>query len=111
MKKILVGFFLSALLVTSASAQFAGPSAVTTVEQTQTMRLGRDVTLEGFVVERLREDYYTFRDDTGEIRAEIERRLWRNRRVTSKTPVRLTGEIERDVRGRYISVDRLQILE
>ena len=52
MKKILVGFFLSALLVTSASAQFAGPSAVTTVEQTQTMRLGRDVTLEGFVVER-----------------------------------------------------------
>jgi uncharacterized protein (TIGR00156 family) len=114
MKKILAAFFLSVFFVTSASAQFAGPSKarhLTTVEQAQAARRGQDVTLEGFVVKHLRGNYYMFRDATGEMRAEIDRHLWRNRRVTSETPVRLIGEIDRDVRELYIDVDRLEILE
>lgn len=114
MKKILAAFFLSAFLATGASAQFAGPSKagrLTTVEQAQTARRGQDVTLEGFVVKHLRGSYYMFRDATGEMRAEINRHIWRNRKVTSETPVRLIGEIDRDVRELYIDVDRLEILE
>jgi uncharacterized protein (TIGR00156 family) len=114
MKKILAAFFLSAFLATSASAQFVGPSKarhLTTVEQAQTARRGQDVILEGFVVKHLRGNYYLFRDATGEMRAEIDRHLWRNRRVTSETPVRLIGEVDRDVRELYIDVDRLEILE
>ena len=113
MKKILAAFFLSAF-ATNASAQFVGPSKarhLTTVEQAQAARRGQDVTLEGFVVKHLRGNYYMFRDETGEMRAEIDRHLWRNRRVTSETPVRLIGEIDRDVRELYIDVDRLEILE
>jgi uncharacterized protein (TIGR00156 family) len=107
MKKIPAIFFLSAFLSTSASAQFVGPSSsryLTTVEQARTARRGQDVTLEGFVVKHLRRNYYMFRDATGEMRAEIDRHLWRNRRVTSETPVRLIGEIDRDVRELYIEV-------
>jgi uncharacterized protein (TIGR00156 family) len=114
MKRILVMLFLSAFLATSASAQFVGPSSsrhLTTVEQAQTARRGQDITLEGFVVKHLRGNYYMFRDATGEIRAEINRHLWRNRKVTSKTLVRLIGEVDRDVRELYIDVDRLEILE
>ncbi len=114
MKRILVMLFLSAFLATSAPAQFVGPSRsghLTTVEQAQTARRGQDITLEGFVVKHLRGNYYMFRDATGEMRAEINRHLWRDRKVTSKTPVRLIGEVDRDVRELYIDVDRLEILE
>ncbi|BCH32020.1 hypothetical protein MesoLjLc_39500 [Mesorhizobium sp. L-8-10] len=114
MKKILVMFFLSALLASSASAQFAGPSIsqqITTVEQALTARRGQDVTVKGFVVKHLRDRYYLFRDATGEIRVKVERLRWRDRRVTSKTPVRLTGRIDRDFRELYINVGRVDVLK
>ena len=114
MKTILATFFLSAFLMTSASAQFVGPSGsrqITTVEQALTARRGQDVTLEGFVVKHLRERYYLFRDTTGEMRVKIDRHRWRNRRVTSKTPVQLIGRIDREVRELYINVGSLEVLE
>jgi uncharacterized protein (TIGR00156 family) len=82
MKKIFAIFFLSAFLATSVSAQFVGPSSsrhLTTVAQVQTARRGQDITLEGFVVKHLRGNYYMFRDATGEMRAEIDRHVWRDR--------------------------------
>ncbi len=100
-KRILVMLFLSAFLVTSASTQFTGPSRsqqITTVDQALMARRGQDVILNGFVVKHLRERYYLFRDATGEIRVRIDRLHWRDRRVTSKTSVRLTGRTDRDFR-------------
>jgi uncharacterized protein (TIGR00156 family) len=114
MKRIHVMLFLSAFLVTSASAQFTGPSRsqqITTVEQALMARRGHDVTLKGYVVEHLRDRYYLFRDATGEIRVRIDRLRWPNRRVTSKTPVQLTGRIDRDFRELYVNVGRLDVRE
>jgi uncharacterized protein (TIGR00156 family) len=114
MKRILVALFLSAFLATSASAQFVGPSRskqLSTIEQARTARRGQDVTLEGYVVKHLRGTYYIFRDATGEMRTEINRHLWRNRKVTSKTPVRLIGKVDRDVRELYVRAVRLEIPE
>jgi uncharacterized protein (TIGR00156 family) len=114
MKRILVALFLSAFLATSASAQFVGPSRAkqfSTIEQARTARRGQDVTLEGYVFKHLRGTYYIFRDATGEMRTEINRHLWRNRKVTSKTPVRLIGKVDRDVRELYVRAVRLEIPE
>src|SRR5262245_23794997 len=114
MKNTLAMLFLAVFLVTSASAQFVGPSRygrVTTVEQAQTARRGQGATLKGFVVEHLHGNYYLFRDASGEMRVEINRHVWRNRKVTSKTPVQLIGKVDRDVREHYVDVDRLQIVE
>lgn len=114
MMKILVMLFLSAFLVNSASAQFAGPSKhqqITTVEQARMGRRGQDVALDGFVVKHLRDRYYQFHDATGEIRVRIDRLLWQGRRVTSKTPLRLTGRIDRDFRELYVNVRRLEFLD
>lgn len=102
------------LSMTAAQAQFAGPNSsrtVTNVEQAKTARLGRDVSLTGNIVERIWEDYYLFRDGTGQIRVEIERHLWRGRQVDANRKVRLLGDVSRGWRGRYISVDRLQVLD
>lgn len=107
---------LAVLLVLPASAalaQFTGPSnaaSTTTVAGAHEVRLGRDVTLDGHVVEHLREDYYTFRDATGDIRVEIDRGTWKGREVGPSDKVRITGEVERDWRGRYIDVERLDVL-
>jgi uncharacterized protein (TIGR00156 family) len=114
MNRLVVTLFLSAFVATSAYGQFVGPSSsrhLKTVEQAQTARRGQDVTLDGFVVKHLRGTYYTFRDTTGEMRAEINRHLWRNRKVTSKTPVRLIGKVDRDVRELYVRAVRLEIAE
>jgi uncharacterized protein (TIGR00156 family) len=114
MIKILMMLFLSVFLVNSASAQFAGPSRyqqITTVKEAQTGRRGQDVILRGSVVKHLRERYYLFRDATGEIRVRIDRLLWRGRKVTSKTPIQLTGRIDRDFRELYVNVGRLEFLD
>jgi uncharacterized protein (TIGR00156 family) len=103
---------LMVLLTGPAQAQFSGPSQkiTTTVQQANTTRLGREISLEGFIVKHLRGEYYLFRDATGEIRVEIERPIWRGRKVNPKTKVRIQGDVDRDLRGRYISVERLQVL-
>lgn len=102
-----------ALLATASVAQFVGPEATggaQTVAEVANTRLGRYVTLDGHIVEHLREEYYTFRDDTGEIRVEIEPDVWRGREVTPETPVRILGEVDRGVFGRYVWVKTLDVL-
>jgi uncharacterized protein (TIGR00156 family) len=115
MKKSLatLAFCLSFLLAATAMAQFTGPSAnpqPSTVAQAGDARVGSNVTLEGNVVGHLRDEYYTFRDASGEIRVEIDRRTWNGREVGPADKVRISGEIERDWRGRYIDVERLDVL-
>ncbi|MBL8581889.1 MAG: NirD/YgiW/YdeI family stress tolerance protein [Rhizobiaceae bacterium] len=98
----------------AAQAQFTesnNPRVVTTVEQAHRARIGRDVSLTGHIKSQIRRDQYLFRDKTGEIRVEIDREVWRGRNVTPNTRVRLTGDVELDIRGRHISVERLRILE
>lgn len=101
------------LLSGGAFAQFTGPSSSaspSTVAGVADARLGSDVTLTGFVVEHQRDDYYTFRDDSGDIRVEIDRRTWGGRKVGPTDKVRITGEVERGWRGRYIDVETLEVL-
>ena len=103
------------LAATAASAQFTGPTSnpraqTTTVAQVGNARAGSYVTLTGNIIAHQREDYYTFRDATGEIRVEIEREDFAGRKITPETNVRITGEIERGFAGRYIDVDTLEVL-
>jgi uncharacterized protein (TIGR00156 family) len=114
MRRLLAATLACSLPMTPAWAQFVGPSAQggdITVAQAQEVRIGRDVTLTGNIVAHQRGDYYVFQDATGQMRAEIERPIWRGREVTPSTPVRLLAEVDRGFRGRYLSVDRLDILE
>lgn len=110
-----VGSFLLTLFVSmTANAQFRGPSGqsgVTTVAAAQDARLGSYVTLKGNIVSHLRGEYYKFRDATGEIRVEVSRGIWRGREVTPTTSVRIMGEVDRGWSGRYIDVERLEILK
>ena len=86
-----------AFLAIPAAAQFRGPSLS-----------GNAVT--GQVLNHTRHDSYTFGDATGRIRVEIGANLWRGRLVTPKTRVRLTAEVALGRYGRFLMVDRLEIV-
>jgi uncharacterized protein (TIGR00156 family) len=111
--KILVSLILG-LLTLSAWAQFTGPGATgreTTVAQVAEARLGSYVTVVGHIVAHQREEYFTFRDGTGEMRVEIESSVWQNRKIGPETKVRLLGEIDSGVAGRYLWVKSLQVVD
>lgn len=108
--------FAIALSWSPVHAQFIiGPSqggAGTTVAQANDARLGSSVTLTGHISAHIRENYYTFRDTTGEIRVEIEDGLWQGRKVGSEDTIRLVAEVDRDpIRGRYLWVESLAVVD
>lgn len=108
-----LGAVLLSVFVTGAMAQFTGPSAAgrsTTVAQISQARLGSYVTVTGQVVNHQRQNYFTFRDATGDIRVEIEDSVWQGRKVAPETKVRLLGEVSRGLSGRYLWVKTLDLV-
>lgn len=116
MRKSLPALLLgAALLGGPASAQFVGPAAggpAMTVADAAAARAGVYLTLEGAIASHLREDYYLFRDSTGEIRVEIEPEVFAGRRVTPETRLRLLGEVDRNSAGlTYVWVKSMTVLD
>jgi uncharacterized protein (TIGR00156 family) len=109
---LLVGFLL---LSSTSFAQFTGPSStgrISTVTEARNAPVDTYVTVTGNIVAHLREDYYTFRDQTGEVRVEIEPGVWRNRKIGPDTKVRLVAEVDRNAAGTiYLWVESLQIVD
>lgn len=103
------------LLTSNAWAQFTGPAAAgstSTVAQVQDARINSYVVVTGNIVNHLREDYYTFRDSTGDIRVEIPETVWKNRQVGADTKVRLRAEVDMKLTtARYLWVQSLEIVE
>jgi len=109
--KIMISVIL-VIMTLSVSAQFTGPSAKgnkTTVSQIADARLGTYITVLGNITSHLREDYYTFKDETGEIRVEIESSVWQSREIGAETKVRLLGEIDTGLTGRYLWIKSLEL--
>jgi uncharacterized protein (TIGR00156 family) len=115
--KVLVSLFLSlflSLLTSNAWAQFTGPGTTgreITVTQVAEARLGSYVTVTGNIVAHQRQDYFTFRDGTGEIRVEIDSSVWQNRKIDPETKVRLLAEIGSGPAGQYLWVKSLQVVD
>jgi uncharacterized protein (TIGR00156 family) len=115
MKLILVSAILLFLMPSLVSAQFTGPVVdreELTVEKAQEAMVGTYATVTGRIINQLREDYYTFQDETGEIRIEVSPALWNNRQVTPQMMVRLSVEVDSNIFGRrYLWVESIEILE
>ena len=94
-------------------AQFTGPvvdRAELSVDEVREARVGTYAIVTGQIINQIREDYYTFQDDTGEIRVEISPELWENRPVNPQTTVRLFVEVDMNMFGRrYLWVESIEI--
>lgn len=102
--------------VFAAQGGFNGPSATATQTQTQTQQGGfvdnnanlttaakvkdlKDdswVKLRGNITERLSDDRYTFRDETGTVVVEIDNKRWNGVTVGPQDKVELQGKIDKD---------------
>lgn len=92
---------ISLLLVSSMSrAQFvSNESQLHNVQQIKDRAIrysftDKNVTLQGYLVEHIREDYYLFKDDSGTIRVEIYPSLMPSTPFTQNSRVTITGEVD-----------------
>lgn len=115
MRKLVIAAALMCSLGTAdADAQFTGPSATGragSVAEAMRARPGSYIVVTGTIVSHLREEYYSFRDASGEIRVEIPHETWRGRRVSPATTVRLLAEVDLGIAGRYLWVKSLEVVD
>ena len=102
--------------VFAAQGGFNGPSATATQTQTQTQQGGfvdnnanlttaakvkdlKDdawVKLRGNITQRLSDDRYTFRDETGTVNVEIDHKRWNGVTVTPQDKVEIQGKVDKE---------------
>jgi uncharacterized protein (TIGR00156 family) len=102
------------LLATCVYAGFKGPGAIPKVETVQSISNLHDdsnVTLEGCLVKKIKEEHYLFKDDTGEIEIEIDDEDFRGQQVTPQTRIRIIGEVDKDNNTITIDADYLEVLK
>lgn len=127
-RSLLVTSALSCVLVAGAQAQgytgpssspnaarqgYAGPSTVpvTTVKSlTETGQDDQDAVLRGRIVSHDGGDHYTFEDETGRMKVDIDdKRFPAGVRIDEKTLVELEGELDRDRHGVEFDVDHIRV--
>ncbi|MBW8035897.1 MAG: NirD/YgiW/YdeI family stress tolerance protein [Planctomycetes bacterium] len=69
---------------------------ITTIADAKELPDDTEVTLKGYVVEKLRDEYYLFRDDTDQIELEIKKHHWKDREMDPGQLVHIHGEVDRD---------------
>ncbi|WP_017937622.1 NirD/YgiW/YdeI family stress tolerance protein [Zestomonas thermotolerans] len=97
-----------------AAGGYTGPSntpQVTTVAAALEAPDDTPVVLTGQIVKRLKGDKYEFKDATGTIQVEIDDDDWPPQQISESATVKLTGEVERDLTGREIDVDIVELVQ
>ena len=85
------------------------PRTVQAARNTSIFADGMYVTLTGVITESLGNEWYTFRDNTGKIKIEIDNDDWYGLNVTPNVTVVINGEIEKGIFGTSIEVERIYL--
>ena len=112
-------FFLTAFFsvaVLYGQEGFTGPGSTTNTRQYRTVTVAEAknlpydtrVVLTGNIVQSLGDEKYAFKDDTGEITIEIDRKIWRGLSVGVADTVEITGKVEVKRNRVEIEVKRLR---
>ena len=115
MKK-LIALTATLALSTSAFAGFQGNSSnsgsssaqnVSTVAQAKKAYDDTYVSLSGYIVNKVGDEKYTFKDSTGQIRVEIDDDIWNGLQASPKTKVKIYGQVDKDDGKIEIDVKRI----
>lgn len=82
-------------------------SRIATVARAKRANEDTYVTLQGYIIEKIGKEKYTFKDKTGSIRVEIDEDIWRGLTVTPKTKVTIYGKVDNDDGRVEIDVKRI----
>ena len=98
-----------ALPLSPAFAQYAGPSSVPAMTVKQLLDTGKDdqhATLRGFIVSHDGGEHYTFADDTGRMKVEIDAKHFPpGVKIDDKVRVEISGEFDKDLVGNKAELD------
>ena len=72
---------------------FTGQSQVVTVAQAQTFNHKTPVIVRGTIVRAVGNDWYVFRDSSGEISVKIKQKAWHGQQIGSSDTVEISGQI------------------
>jgi uncharacterized protein (TIGR00156 family) len=105
-----------ALCASLAFAQYVGPSATPTYKTiAEVLKNPVDdapVVLTGHIVKKLSKEKYTFTDLSGEIRIDVDQKLFPATPISEKTKVQIRGEVEKDfMHSPEIDADSLSIVD
>ncbi|MBM3116950.1 YgiW/YdeI family stress tolerance OB fold protein [Jeongeupia naejangsanensis] len=105
---------LSGLWLASAQAGYNGPGSEATDVDTAAAALQAPdktaVSLEGYILRKLKGDRYEFRDKSGAIGIDIDEEQWPKEAVNDRTKVRVIGDIDRALSCIGVSVQSLEIV-
>lgn len=115
MKKSCLAVLLGLVAIT-AHAQtggFNGPDGRELVSALKAQELAddTDVRLEGFIVQKIGDEEYEFKDDTGTLIVEIDDDDWHGIEVSPADKVQLTGEVDKERSGNTIDVDSIRLVQ
>jgi len=100
---------LALSLPMASQAQYAGPSTVPAMTVKQLLDTGKDdqhATLRGFIVSHEGGEHYTFADDTGRMKVEIDAKYFpAGVKIDDKLRVEITGEFDKDLVGNKVELD------
>ena len=83
-------------------------TAVVTVKEAQLLNDDTYVSLRGQITDRLTDDEYTFKDETGTMVVEIDNDKWCSRSFRLNENLELTGEIEKKSNSVKLDVDLIR---
>ena len=115
---LILACFLFATAI--ASAQYQGPKSKdrqytvkeVRVNAAQLDRIDALVRVRGFIINQLNEESYQFKDMTGLIQVDIDRRILPTRPFSDKTEVILIGEVDYDLlEGTEIIVEQFLFVD
>ena len=113
MKSPLLALLVTPLLIGTAQASsYTGPGAAL-ADSAATAGQAADetpVVLQGHLLKRLKGDTYEFRDASGSLQVEIDDDAWPLQTIDATTRVRLSGEVDRELFGREIEIEHIEVL-
>ncbi|CAI2465428.1 YgiW/YdeI family stress tolerance OB fold protein [Serratia plymuthica] len=96
---------------TAPQGGFSGPSAaLTTVDKVKSMSDDIWVMLQGNIEQRVGDDTYTFRDASGTLTVEIDKKRWNGQTITPKDKVQLEGKVDKDWSSVEVDVKNIKKL-
>ena len=92
---------------------FIGPSSVNvvSVEEAKNMKDDQHVILRGYIEKHLGGEHNLFKDDSGSIKVDIDKKRWQGLTVTPQDYIEIKGEVDKHLNSVEIDVDSLQKIQ
>lgn len=91
---------------------FIGPDgSVTTAAKAKEMKDDSWVILHGTIDQRIGDEDYLFRDESGSITVEIDDKYWNGQNVTPQDKVELQGELDKNFSSVELDVKQVRIIQ